>query len=50
MRRRTRERQEKRKDGPILKKLRATLLPSFRGLHGGSARGNWDSREVQQPF
>ena len=34
MRRRARERQEKREDGPILKRLRATLLPSFRGLHG----------------
>ena len=34
MRRRARERQEKREDGPILKRLRATLLRSFRGLHG----------------
>ena len=34
MRRRARERQEKRKDGPILKRLRATPLGSFRGLHG----------------
>ena len=34
MRRWARERQEKRDDRPILKKLRATLLRSFRGLHG----------------
>ena len=34
MRRRARERQ-KREDRPILKRLRATLLRSFRGLHGG---------------
>ena len=34
MRRRARERQEKREDRPILKRLRATLLQSFRGLHG----------------
>ena len=34
MRRRARERQEKREDRPILKRLRATLLRSFRGLHG----------------
>ena len=34
MRRRARERQEKREDGPILKTLRATLLRLFRGLHG----------------
>ena len=34
MRRRARERQEKREDGPILKRLRATLLRSFMGLHG----------------
>ena len=34
MRRKARERQEKREDRPILKKLRATLLRSFRGLHG----------------
>ena len=33
MRRRAKERQEKKKDGPILKRLRATLLLSFRGLH-----------------
>ena len=39
---------------PILKKLRAALLRSFRGQHSekmkGSARGNWDLREGQQPF
>ena len=34
MRRRARERQEKREDRPILKRLRATLLRSFRWLHG----------------
>ena len=34
MRRQSRERQEKREDRPILKGLRATLLWSFRGLHG----------------
>ena len=32
MRRRAKERQEKREDRPILKRLRATLLRSFRGL------------------
>ena len=35
MRRRARQRQEKREDRPILKRLRAALLRSFRGLHGG---------------
>ena len=39
---------------PILKKLCAALLRSFRGQHSkkmkGSARGNWDRREGQQPF
>ena len=34
MRGRERERQEKREDRPVLKRLRATLLRSFRGLHG----------------
>ena len=34
MRRRAKERQEKREDRMILKRLRATLLRSFRGLHG----------------
>ena len=34
MRRRARERQEKREDRPILNKLRAAHLRSFRGLHG----------------
>ena len=44
-------------DRPILKRLRATLMRSFRGLHGEkndlceeSARSNWDPREGQQPF
>ena len=57
MRRRARERQEQREDMPISKRLRATLLRSFRVLHGeknglceGSARGNWDPQEGQQPF
>ena len=34
MRRQSRERQEKREDRPIFKRLRATLLQLFRGLHG----------------
>ena len=49
--------QEKRKREnrpPILRKLCAALLQSFRGQHSekmkGSARGSWDPREVQQPF
>ena len=57
MRRRARERQENREDRPILKRLRATLLRQFKGtarrkngLCEGSARGNWDPREDQQPF
>ena len=56
-RRRARERQEKRKSKdrpPILKKLCVALLRSFKGQHSekmkGSARGNWDPREGQQPF
>ena len=56
-RRRAREGLEKRKrenKRPILKKLCAALLRSFRGQHSektkGSARGNWDPREGQQPF
>ena len=39
---------------PILKKLCAALLRLFRWQHSekmkGSARGNWDPREGQQPF
>ena len=35
MRRRARERQQNREDSLILKRLRATLLRSFIGLHGG---------------
>ena len=57
MRRRARERQEKREDRPILKRLRTALLLSLRGLHGqkmvcvrGSARDKWDLREDQQSF
>ena len=56
-RRRAGEGQEKRKSEnrrPILKKLCAALLQSFRGQHSkkmkGSARGNWDPWEGQQPF
>ena len=57
MRRRTRERQEKREDRPILKRLRAAFLRSFRGLHGeknglceGSARGNLDPTKANGHF
>ena len=56
-RRRAREGKEKREREnrrPILNKLCAALLRSFRGQHSekikGSARGNWDPREGQQPF
>ena len=39
---------------PILRKLCAALLRSFMGQHSdkmkGSAWGNWDPREDQQPF
>ena len=39
---------------PILRKLCAAFLRSFRGQHSekmkGSAWGNWDPREGQQPF
>ena len=42
---------EKENSRPILRKLRAALLRSFRGQHcekiKGSARGNWAPREVQ---
>ena len=54
---RQRERQKKKKKEnrrPILKKLCAALLRSFRGQHSkkmkGSARGYWYPRESQQPF
>ena len=55
---RTRERQEKRKDRrPILKKLRAAFLQSFRGQHGENMvctrempRVTGMAREGQQPF
>ena len=58
MRRRTRERHEKRKvKPPILKRLCAALPRSFKEQHGekiicvrGSERGNWDPRKDQQPF
>ena len=46
--------EEKRKQATDLKKLYAALQRSFRGQHSkkikGSARGNWDPREGQQPF
>ena len=52
-----RNEQEKRKSEnrrPILKKLCATLLRSFRGQHSekmkGSTRDNWDPQKIQQPF
>ena len=39
---------------PILRKLCAALLRSFRGQNSKkmkeSAQGNWDPREVRQPF
>ena len=54
---RARERQEKRDDRrPILKKLCAALLRSFRWQHGekmvvrGECPGSWDFLEGQQPF
>ena len=47
----TGKRRENRR--PILRKLCAALLRLFRRHHSekikGSARGNWDPREVQQP-
>ena len=54
-RRRAREEQEKGEDRQgILRKLCAAFLRSFRGQHSekikGTARGNWDPREGQQPF
>ena len=56
-RRGARERQEKRereKQRPVLEKLSAALLRSFRGQHSektkGSVRGNWDPREGQRLF
>ena len=48
MRKWIKERQKRENSQPISKRLRATLLRSFRGQHGknglfeGSARGNWD--------
>ena len=52
--RRRRARGERENRQPILKKLCAALLRSFRGQHSekmkGSAQGNWDPREGQQPF
>ena len=54
MRRRARERQEKREKQTDFKE--AACCPSAvaarqkNGLFEGSARGNWDPREDQQPF
>ena len=58
MRRRRRAREGTRKKSEnkrlILKKLCAALLQSFRGQHSekmkGSAWGNWDPWEGQEPF
>ena len=58
MRRRARERQEKKEDKrSILKRVYAAFLQSFRGQHsekmvcvGLSDRGNWEPRKSQQPF
>ena len=55
MRRRRRAGEKKRENRrPILKKLCAALLRSFKGQHSekmkGNARGNWDPREGQQTF
>ena len=57
MRRRERERQEKRKKGQaILKRLRVVLLQSSRGQHGKKMMyvrevpSNWDPRKGQQSF
>ena len=48
------EKKERENTQPILRKLYAVLLRPFREQHSekmkGSARGNWDPREVQQPF
>ena len=55
-RRRASKSQEKGEDRlPILEKMCVALLRSFRGQHGkkwfqGSAQGNWDLQEGQQPF
>ena len=56
-RRRAREEQEKREREnrrPILKKLCAALVQSFRGQHGekmkGSARGNWTLGKANSHF
>ena len=52
--RRAGEKEKRENRRPILKKLCAALLRSFRGQHSekikGSAWGNWDPREGQQPF
>ena len=47
-------REERENKQSILRKLCAALLQPFRGQHSekmkGSAWGNWDPREGQQPF
>ena len=52
--RRAGEKRRRKVKQPILRKLCATLLRSFGGQHSekmkGSAWGNWDTWEVQQPF
>ena len=53
--RQARKGQEKRENRrPILRKLCAALLKPFKEQHSkkvkGSVQGNWDPREVQQPF
>ena len=46
--------ERKRKTGDRFEEAVCCLLRSFRGQHSekmkGSARGNWDPREGQQPF
>ena len=51
------EGEEEKNSRPILERLSAALLRSFRGQHGKknnyyeeSARDNWDPRENQSPF
>ena len=56
MRRRARERKEKRENRPILTRLRTTPCGrsggcmAKNGLCEGSSRDNWDPRKGQQPF
>ena len=52
--REVREKRERESRRPILRRLCAAILRSFRRQHSekikGGARGNWDPREGQQPF